>query len=177
MYLINMDNIQIREATVNDALGIAKVHVETWQSAYRGQVSDAYLESLSVETKVEGWRNSLEHPKSGVHTLVAILDDQVVGWCVGGTNRDEDVSENVGELQGIYVHPDFAGKGAGSALMNEMLKILRNDGYQKATLWVLDTNEKTRKWYESKGWEIEGGTKVDHRFDFDLNEVRYIVSL
>jgi hypothetical protein len=35
-YNFDMDNLIIREAELKDAAGIAKVHVETWQSAYRG---------------------------------------------------------------------------------------------------------------------------------------------
>lgn len=61
--------------------------------------------------------------------------------------------------------------------MNEALKRLKKDGYKKATLWVLDTNEKTRKWYESKGWKVEGATKIDKRDNFELKETRYTIDL
>jgi GNAT superfamily N-acetyltransferase len=80
-------------------------------------------------------------------------------------------------LYGIYIHPDYIGKGYGSELMRHALEVLKEDGYGKATLWVLDTNEKTRTFYEKKGWIVEGKTKVDKRDDFELHETRYIIDL
>ena len=40
--------------------------------------------------------------------------------------------------------------------METAMDTLRNDGYKEVTLWVLDTNEKSRKFYEKRGWIIEG---------------------
>ena len=37
-----MENLQIRPAEAKDALQIAKVHVGTWQFAYRGQMPDFF---------------------------------------------------------------------------------------------------------------------------------------
>ena len=38
-----MDSLIIREAQLKDAAGIAKVQVETWQTAYKGQMPESYL--------------------------------------------------------------------------------------------------------------------------------------
>ena len=32
-----------REARLNDSAAIAKVHVDTWQTTYRGIVAEAYI--------------------------------------------------------------------------------------------------------------------------------------
>ncbi|OGC51665.1 hypothetical protein A2709_03170 [candidate division WWE3 bacterium RIFCSPHIGHO2_01_FULL_43_9] len=69
------------------------------------------------------------------------------------------------------------GKGAGTKLLEYGLKELKNMGYTKATLWVLASNAKTIKWYESRGWRVEGKTKVDKRDTFEMNETRYITDL
>lgn len=167
----------IRKAEVKDAKGISVVHVKMWQKAYRGQVPDSYLDSLSVEARELVWKKSLEDNKEGLHILVAEIEGIITGWVSGGKNRDEDVTPETGELGGIYVHPDYAGMGIGSELMTAFLDILKKDGYKKATLWVLDTNEKTRRWYEYKGWKIEGRTKTEPRDGFDLHEVSYVIDL
>jgi len=39
----------IREATHNDIPALAKVHVDTWRTAYRGIMPDEYLANLSYE--------------------------------------------------------------------------------------------------------------------------------
>jgi ribosomal protein S18 acetylase RimI-like enzyme len=173
----NMHEFIIRNATPQDAEGIAIVHVKTWQCAYRGQMPDALLDGLSIEKRTEGWRKLLQEPQEGQHSFVVEADGQIVGWCTVGKPRDDDVTPEIGELYGIYIHPDFIGKGYGSALMKHALNVLKNDGYEKATLWVLDTNEKTRCFYESRGWVAEGKTKIDKRDDFDLHETRYIINL
>lgn len=172
-----MSDITVRQAKVEDAAGIAEVHVLTWQCAYKGQIPDTYLDSLSIEKRTETWREQIKSSEDGVYPLVAETDGKVIGWCTVGVSRDEDADKSTGEVYGIYVHPNFIGKGAGSKLMEYGLNLLREDGYKRATLWVLTSNDKTRKWYEDKGWKIEGKTKVDKRDDFDLHETRYAIDI
>ena len=172
-----MSQIVIRSVESKDAAQIAEVHVKTWQCAYKGQIPDKYLDSLSIQKRTKSWKKQIEEPQRGIHTLVAEIDSLVVGWCTVGINDDEDASPKTGRLFGIYVHPDFMGKGCGTKLMENGLNLLKQDGYKKATLWVLDTNEKAREWYESKGWKIEGKTKIDKRDNFDLKETRYVIEL
>jgi ribosomal protein S18 acetylase RimI-like enzyme len=167
----------IRAAKLKDAQGIATVHVKMWQKNYKGQIPDSFLDNMSIEKRTQNWEKELGEPTVGTHAFVVDIGGVIAGWVTGGINRDSDLPKEVGELYGIYMHPDFAGMGYGSMLMEKLLATLKSDGYKKVTLWVLDTNQKTRDWYESKGWRIEGKTKVDHRDSFDLNETRYIIDL
>jgi len=48
-----------RIATQADARSIAEVQIETWQVAYRGQVPDEYLESLSIDRRETIWSQIL----------------------------------------------------------------------------------------------------------------------
>ena len=68
----------------------------------------------------------------------------------------------------MYIHQLAQSKGLGTALMQEGLKQLKKLGYEKATLWVLTSNIKARRFYESKGWRLDGKIKVDPRDGFDL---------
>ena len=172
-----MDSIQIRKALPDDAFQIATVHVKMWQHAYKGQIPDSYLNSLSIKERTKGWRNQIENPDEGVHTFVVEMDGKVVGWCTAGKSRDEDAPRGTGELYGIYIHPDYAGGGLGSQLMEHALDVLRKDGYKKTTLWALDTNKKAREGYGYKGWKVEGKKKSEPRDNFTLNETRYIIDL
>ncbi|MDQ6926250.1 MAG: nucleotidyltransferase domain-containing protein [Candidatus Eremiobacteraeota bacterium] len=43
---------------------------------------------------------------------------------------------------------------------------LRGAGSAEATLWVLDTNVRARRFYESAGWAPDGTTKVDKHEGF-----------
>lgn len=171
-----MKEILVRVAEIKDASQLAKIHVETWQCAYKGQIPEDYLSSLSVEQRTKRWEEILNNPKSESKTFVAELNNHVVGFTSIGPCKDEDMSSKTGELWSIYVDKNSMGKGVGSALMKKGLGSLKEQGYKKATLWVLTSNEKTRKWYESKGWRVEGKVKNEQSRGFDIHETRYIIA-
>lgn len=159
----------------HDASQIAQIHVKTWQYAYKGQIPDSYLDSLSIEKRSKGWKKQIQNAKEKDHVFVAEINGRIVGWCTAGASRDENAMKEAGELQGIYIDPNYIGKGIGSKLMKHALNTLRQEGYKTVTLWVLETNKKTRMFYEKKGWTVEGKTKIDTRDSFDLHEIRYIL--
>ncbi|MGH9765461.1 MAG: GNAT family N-acetyltransferase, partial [Blastocatellia bacterium] len=97
----------IRPAEPKDAYAIAVVHVKTWQHAYKGQLPDDYLASLSIEQRTEMWNKILAKQEKNSHCLVAETEGVIVAWCSVGPNRDKDMADNTGELWGIYVLPEY----------------------------------------------------------------------
>lgn len=172
-----MDEVTVRKAQKEDASRIAKIHVETWQCAYRGQLPDALLDNLSVEQRTKRWEETLSKPQPGLVTFVAEIGGVIVGFCSVGSCRDDDMDGDTGELRSIYVAPESMSKGAGSRLHAQGLERLREQGYKKAILWVLTSNEKARQWYERRGWMVEGKTKTVERDGFPLYEMRYMIRL
>lgn len=172
-----MDTLIIRRAGSEDAGGIAKVHVETWQYAYRGQIPDHFLASLSIPDRTQFWQQILVDPNVLSTTFVAVVNGTIVGFASAGPCRDDDMPTGTGELYAIYVSPEAMGKGAGAALHAASLDYLRELGSLQATLWVLSSNDKSRAWYERKGWAIEGRSKTDTVRDVELHELRYIIEL
>jgi len=43
----------IRKAKLDDATGIAKVHVDSWRTTYKGIIPDDFLNNLSYEQRTE----------------------------------------------------------------------------------------------------------------------------
>lgn len=170
-------NVLVRPAEVKDAEAIARVHVKTWQCAYKRIMSDKLLDSLSVEKRTKAWEEILSKLESDSRTFVAEIVGKVIGFCSIGSCRDENMDQTFGELWALYVDPDSINKGAGSALQKKGLSYLKEKGYKKATLWVLTSNKSAREWYESKGWKLEGKTKIEDRDGFELHETRYIIYL
>ena len=78
-----------------------------------------------------------------------------------------------GELAAIYLLPGAWGKGLGRELMSSALSALSDAGFGEATLWVLDTNSRARRFYEAAGWHADGAVTQDGTRGFVLNEVRY----
>jgi ribosomal protein S18 acetylase RimI-like enzyme len=169
--------VQIREATPADASAIAEVHVRSWQEAYRGQLTDDYLGGLKVEDRLEQHRRSLEEPMPDWRTWVAEDDDGLAGFAVTGPSQDADADPKTAEIYAIYLAPERIGSGVGRALFAHAVDDLRSRGFRTATLWVLETNERTRRFYEIAGWRPDG-TTTSERVDCEMRPtVRYRVEL
>ena len=168
-----MTEFSIREAAPKDAQAIASVQVRTWQHAYRGQLPDALLDSLSVEQRAEWRTQHLSNLPAKAHSLVAVEGATILGFCDVGASHDEGAAEQDGTLFAIYVTPDAMGKGIGSALMEEGVQLLRAEGFTRATLWVLATNTPSRQFYEKRGWATDGTRKTEPWNEFSLDVVRY----
>lgn len=165
----------IRAARVEDSGPIADVHVRSWQAAYVGLVPQDYLDTLSVDQRRPVWERILSEmawPRSG--TLVAEADRSVIGFVNLCPTRDEDHDPStVGEITSIYVLAEAWGTGTGRALMAAALDRLAQAGFVRATLWVLDTNDRARRFYEAGPWRLEGAIKREDQRGFLLAEVRY----
>ena len=143
--------LRIREADPKDAEAIAGVHVRSWQAAYRGQLTDDYLDGLSVAERVEQHRGALEAPGE-YRTWVAEEGGGIVGFAVTGPSQDADADDRTGELYAVYLEPARFGDGIGKRLSDHAIADLRERGFRTATLWVLETNAGARRFYERHGF-------------------------
>ncbi len=169
--------IRIRRASRSDAAAIARVHVETWQSAYAGLLPDSMLVGMSDVRQAAWWTRLLADP--GEARGVFVADDQdmgVVGFGSCGLVRDKpeglDGREiRVGEVYTLYVEPDFQNMGLGRRLLDALFRQLRADGFDTAVLWMLADNP-TRFFYEGLGGQ-QVGERTDTFAGADVDEVAY----
>jgi ribosomal protein S18 acetylase RimI-like enzyme len=163
----------IRRAELADATGIAQVHVAAWRSAYRGLLPDDLLERLSIADSARRWQGRIAQPWG--HIFVAEREG-IVGFAACGETRDEDVDrEKVGELYVIYVHPAEWRQGLGRALLQEALRCLQEEGFERVLLWVLQGNEQAIRFYERAGFEADGASRIKRRSDgTEMPIVRYL---
>jgi GNAT superfamily N-acetyltransferase len=167
--------MHVREAVIEDAYGIATVHVRTWQAAYRGIVPDGILDAMDIERRAERWRDDwLSTPGGGI--WVAEEDGAIIGWANAGTSRDSDDAAAQGELYGIYVASTEWGTGAGQSLMDVATAWL-GERFESAALWTLEANARARRFYEKNGWRFDGTTKEEDARGVVLREVRYRIDL
>jgi ribosomal protein S18 acetylase RimI-like enzyme len=155
--------VRIREATPHDARAIALVHVASWRWAYRDDLPREFLDGLTVDDREREWRGWLT--SSGrPGTFVAVQDVDVVGFCSFGASRDDGATDGTAEILTIYLLEDVVGRGIGRALLAATSARLREHGYDRATLWVMASNGRSRRFYEGAGWSWDGTTST-HRFD------------
>lgn len=167
--------VHLRRASVEDAPGIAAVHVRTWQHAYRDLLPADVLERLSVTRREEFWRSQLQVLPEAQRPWVAELEERITGFVSAGPSRDEDASPRVGEVYAIYVDPECWSRGIGRHLMDHARRDLRAHGYAEATLWVLDGNHQAREFYQAAGWRTDGATRREAIGPTEVDEVRYFI--
>jgi ribosomal protein S18 acetylase RimI-like enzyme len=166
----------IRPARPDDAAAIARVHIRTWQTAYRGQLPDAYLDALDdeLEARTARWHGLIADGRTHRWVqLVAEANERVIGFVTFGPSEGETNEPQIGEVYAIYVDPAYWSRGHGRELFAAATDGLAEAGFTMATLWVLETNTHARRFYEIAGWMTDGATKTDHRGDVELREVRY----
>lgn len=166
----------VRSAALIDAPALGRIGVAAWRAAYRGIISDEYLDGLSVEQRTESWRRGLALPvEDGQARLVVEADDgEVVGFVVTGPTRS---GEGTGEVQVLNVDPSYCRRGFGGLLLTAAENELRTAGFGAAVLWVVEGNARARGFYESAHWRPDGGRKVDDRFGTGVVEMRYRLML
>jgi GNAT superfamily N-acetyltransferase len=165
--------MRIRLAAPEDARRIAEVHVASWRVAYRSLLPTDYLDGLSVEEREAQRLAMISDPEPGSGTLVAEQGGRIVGFASFSASRDDNAPDTTGEVPAIYVDPEAVGTGVGRELLAAVSEALRDAGFTRATLWVLEANERARRFYEKAGWSWDGATS---RHDFECaNEpvVRY----
>ncbi len=162
----------IRPATIDDVAGIADVHVRAWQWAYRGLMPDEFLDGLDPSKRAASWLRVVSDDV-GAPPFLAVDNGEVVGFCHAASSRDDDALPTVGEVTSIYLLPDHIGTGTGYALWCTALDYLRSGGHASVTVWVLDSNQRGRAFYERVGMAPDGATNHDDRRGFAVTELRY----
>jgi ribosomal protein S18 acetylase RimI-like enzyme len=145
----------IRDALQTDAAGIARVHVNSWRTTYRGIVPDQVLDSLSLERREQYWHDLLSDPKNQDINLVADAPPVgVVGFASAGKERTGEFPYQ-GELYAIYILKAYQGRGVGRQLVEAIILRLQDQGLTSMMVWVLKDNL-FRAFYEALGGQEVG---------------------
>lgn len=162
---------EVRAATETDIPAMARVHVDTWKTTYRGIVPDERLNGMTYESDLaRGFGRWVKEPPTGQSTFVALGTGGVVGFATCGYLREPD-PEFLGELGAIYVLKEHQGKGIGRALVREVATYLHGLGLQNMLVWVLEQNP-YRRFYEKLGG-ISVRTRVATVAGAPLPEIGY----
>jgi ribosomal protein S18 acetylase RimI-like enzyme len=138
----------IRTALPDDAAEIARVHVDSWRTSYRGLLADDFLESLSEAGYTDRWRRVIGDGTSRV--LVVEEPEGIVGFASGGRERAGE-SGFEGELYAIYIVAGSQRRGHGRELVRAMAAALGDMGLSDLIVWVLRDNVPAREFYERLG--------------------------
>jgi ribosomal protein S18 acetylase RimI-like enzyme len=131
----------IRSARLHDAPAIARVHVDSWRSTYRGIVPDSVLDSLNYDEREQMWRRAITDSLSQQFVYVAeSMRGEIVGFVAGGPERTGDYPDHTGEIYAIYLHESAQGRGLGRGLMETGIRALLDQGHRSMLIWALTEN-------------------------------------
>lgn len=154
----------------DDLLAVSNIYERSWKSAYRGIIPDEYLDGIPSGQ----WANGLN--ASGRYSILLFDNDILLGTSSYCKARMDDM-EGYGEIVSIYLLPEAMHKGYGKKLMLAVISALKNMGYQKVYLWVLEKNINARRFYERFGFMLSGRILTDTFAGKELKEVQYILEL
>jgi GNAT superfamily N-acetyltransferase len=160
----------LRPAEPEDAIAVARVHVRSWQAAYRTLLPDDYLDHLRPEDRAGHYDfATLDHAKP--RTVVATEEGSIIGFATTAPSREPDLP-NHAELAALYVDPGHWSRGVGVALLSAARAHLAERGFSNAYLWILTGNSRAERFYQRDGWVPDGLRRTDTVWSITVNEVR-----
>ena len=150
----------IKTAGAADLQSVAAIHVASFQDAYRGVLSDGFLDGLDAETSRQMWANTRSKFPENM-TVAEAADGAVMGFCCAGPVVDGERNEGFDfEIYSLHVRPNLRRHGVGAALLRAAFERAQYDCLlNSAIVWTLVDLPLSCRFYER-----EGGTavKTDH---------------
>lgn len=135
----------VRSATKEDLDAVRDLLVKTWHASY----DDVYgVEKVNAITGRYHSLDALKKQLAKPYSEFIIADDgaDIMGMAYA-TQKDHKLSI----LNQLYVHPEHQKRGVGSLLLAEVESAF--PGVYALQLEVIEANQKTLQFYESRGFE------------------------
>jgi len=148
--------IKIRLASPDDTPEMARVIVDTWFAAHKGQVSAEAFRRRQAEwgylQSEQGWRRSIEDA-DGVtsQVMVATDGDQIVAVAASAVTGPDQA-----EMTVLYVDVPYQRSGTGRSLLEMTIDHYRSLGISVLHIAVLATNRPAGQFYENLGGKASG---------------------
>ncbi|ADU30592.1 GCN5-related N-acetyltransferase [Evansella cellulosilytica DSM 2522] len=166
--------MMIRQATVNDWKGIAKVQVDSMREAYKNHFPAKVIDNMNYLDRENRWQNDLPKTISGgtMNYVVVNEKDIIIGFALGGTMRDPRLRiKYTGELYGIYLVPELQGQGFGKKLLESVAYHLASQHHNSMALWTLKPHNSCFFFERMQGKEVyEKNTMIGGK---ELKECAY----
>ncbi len=169
----------IRAASPDDAAAIAGVHVSSLRASAAdllpGHLTSILLPPADAAPRARAWRRWIERERTS--TFVSLADTTLTGFCTLHPAPDESRTAGAaavtgagaastgaagpcGEIASFYVLPSEWRRGTGRRLGERAVAEARTRGFSEVLVWVLETNARARRFYETLGFRPDGESKV-----------------
>jgi GNAT superfamily N-acetyltransferase len=158
--------ITLRPAVPSDAAAIGAVFDAAVRAGW------AYLDDLAAEPLFtpQDWDQLVADHQPPDVLLVAVDETRSVVGYTAAHPAD-------GEMFLLFVHPAYAGRGIGRALLAAAHDALRTAGCAEAFLFVHNQNARARDVYTAAGYRPDGSDRVSDFRGTRVREVRLVTQL
>ena len=141
--------VKIREASIDDCSIIAAIHAQSWQRAYRGILSDQYLDHEVGSDRLQIWTDRFANPSANQRILCLESAHEIVGFVCAYFSEDGAFGTFIDNL-----HVSHAVKrcGYGARMVKRIADLSRAQfDESRVYLWVLADNQPAVSFYERIG--------------------------
>ena len=159
--------LSIRTAQQQDAAAIAQLHAQSWRVAYKGILSEAYLNDALDQDRLADWQQRFTAPQSD-QLVIVVEDEQGIlrGFACAYARFDREVGTLV---ENLHTHPAHKNSGIGRLMLSHIAKwSLELYPDDLLHLWVVTENTPAIGFYRRMGarsdmsaiWDAPGGAQV-----------------
>lgn len=128
----------ILSVTEETLLTAATIHAESWQESHRSFCSEAFVKAHTPQRQKALFQQEM---RGGMALYMLVKE-----YPVGVVSVKEDLIEN------LYVLPAEQNKGCGTELLLFAMAQCRGT----PRLWILDNNDRARRFYQKHGFRLTG---------------------
>lgn len=162
----------VRRVRPDDAASLRELRLKALQSD-----PDAFGSSYEVEMgqPADKWVNRAGSASTGSTQFIAVADEdgRLIGMA-GGYEPDDAPADR--ELWGMWVAPEWRGRGIGADLVRSVVDWAAAAGAERLTLWVVTTNTPAPSLYRAAGFAGTGKAQPLPS-NPDLSEIELSLSL
>jgi GNAT superfamily N-acetyltransferase len=142
-------HVTYRTATASDLETIAEVHTRSWQTAYRGILSDDFLDRRALADRLSLWRDRFAAPRPRQFVELALAGRVTAGF-VCAIGAEDPMHGSL--IDNLHVLAEHRSSGIGRVLLEHAAAWL--DARHPAVgvhLWVYEANARARAFYARLG--------------------------
>jgi ribosomal protein S18 acetylase RimI-like enzyme len=158
--------LSFREACREDVPAIQTLAGRIWRYYYPGIISRQQIEYMLG--KMYSQDVLIPEMENGAVFLLAFSEGKPIGYL----GYAYAASEKVLKLAKLYLLPEFQGRGAGRAMLDEARRRAEEAGAKAITLFVNKRNSKALRVYERYGFHIADSVVADIGGGFVMDDYR-----
>jgi ribosomal protein S18 acetylase RimI-like enzyme len=164
--------VPLRRAQAADEPAIARLHADSWRTAYRGILRDDFLDGTVSANRRELWSSRFSIDREDQLILVSEESGEIQAFACAFLDADPEWGTL---LDNLHVIPGLKGRGLGRQLMSKVAENIQQHGLHSTLhLWVYEQNTQARGFYERLGGVIADCVAEAAPDGSRVNALRYV---